>query len=285
MDSTGISATLAGNGGDDRNPFKSNPYFRAAANSKSLGKLTKAKDLPRSDADPNQPFYHEHAVLSQAAYDPVKFRNGYQDLGYEVDGELSQKSRTVFYNKTKKTAVIAYKGTHPSHISDLIADGQIFNGMDQYLSGRFRGAEKVYRQAVGKYGKDHVQVTGHSLGGSQAVHVGRKYGAVGTAFEPGAGPAGAFRRARQDIGDVASGKLLGLIHKGFKNAFADDKHTRVQIVGSAYKPRPAVGKDRYANLFHQAEYGISALFHLPGAEKRTWVKPCYKDNHTIKNFV
>lgn len=183
----------------------------------------------------------------------------------------------MFYNKKKNTAVIAYKGTNPSHVSDLIADGQIANGMDQYLSGRFRGAKKVYRQTTKKYGKEHVQITG----GSQAVHVGRKYGAIGTAFEPGSGPAGAFRRATQDLGDAASRKLLGLIHKGFKNSFADEKHTRVQIVGSAYKPKPAVGKDRYENLLHQAEYAISAL----SAEKRTWVKPRYKDNHTIKNFV
>lgn len=84
MNNGGISASLAGNGGDDQNPFKSNPYFRVAANSKSLGKLTKAKDLPRSEDDSNQPFYHEHAVLSQAAYDPVKFQKGYQQLGYEI---------------------------------------------------------------------------------------------------------------------------------------------------------------------------------------------------------
>ena len=43
-------------------------------------------------------------------------------------------------------------GTDPKHINDLIADGQIFNGMDEYLSGRFRGAEKAYRAAK-KYGK------------------------------------------------------------------------------------------------------------------------------------
>lgn len=125
--------------------------------------LTKAKDLPRSDIDVNKPFYHEHAILSQAAYDPIEFQKNYQSFGYEVDDELSQKSRTIFDNK----------------------DGQIVNGMDEYLSGRFRGAEKVDRQAAKKYGKENVLVTGHSLGRSQAVHVGRKYGARGTAFEPG----------------------------------------------------------------------------------------------------
>ncbi len=251
-----------------------------------LGELTKHKDLPRSKEDVNQPFYHEHAVLSQAAYDPVKFKSSYQQLGYEIDPDLTQPSRTVFYNKSKNKAVIAYKGTDPKHISDLIADGQIFNGMDEYLSGRFRGAEKAYRNTAKKYGKENVQVTGHSLGGSQAVHVGRKYGVEGTAFEPGSGVAGAFRRAREDIGNAAGHKLLSGIHKVFGKTISPEKKTTgVQIVGSAYKPLPAVGKDRYDNLFHQAEYGISALFHLPGSEKRTWVKAKYKDNHTIKNFV
>ena len=119
-------------------------------------------------------------MLSQAAYDPVKYQKHYQDVGYELDQDLSQKSISVFYNKAKNRAVIAYKGTDPSHLSDLIADGQIVNGMDEYLSGRFRGAEKVYRQTTKKCGRENVQVTGHSLGGSQAVHVGRKYGATGT---------------------------------------------------------------------------------------------------------
>jgi len=158
--------------------------------------------------------------------------------------------------------------------------------MDEYLSGRFRGAEKAYRNTAKKYGKENVQVTGHSLGGSQAVHVGRKYGVEGTAFEPGSGVAGAFRRAREDIGNAASHKLLSGIHKVFGKTFSPEKKTAgVQIVGSAYNPKAAIGKDRYENLFHHAEYGISALFHLPGSEKRTWVKAKYKDNHTIKNFV
>jgi len=145
--------------------------------------------------------------------------------------------------------------------------------MDEYLSGRFRGAEKAYRNTAKKYGKDNVQVTGHSLGGSQAVQVGRKYGVEGIAFEPGSGVVGAFRRAREDIGNAASHKLLSGIHKVFGKTFSPEKRTTgVQIVGSAYNPKLPIGKDRYENLFHNAEYGISALFHLPGSKKRTWRK-------------
>ena len=116
--------------------------------------------------------------------------------------------------------------------------------MDEYLSGRFKGAEKAYRNTAKKYGKENVQVTGHSLGGSQAVHVGMKYGVQGTAFEPGSGVAGAFRRARQDLGDFASNKLSGAIHIVFGKIIAPEKRRiGVQIVGSAYKPLPAIGKD------------------------------------------
>jgi len=207
-----------------------------------LGELTKHKDLPRSENDANQPFYHEHTVLSQAAYDPIKFKSNCQQLGYEVDNELSQPSRKVFYNKSKNKAVVAYKGIDPKHIYDLIVDGQIFNAMDEYLSGRFR-ADKAYRNTAKKYGKENVQVTGHSLGGSQAVHVGRKYGVEGTAFKPGSGVAGAFQRAREDIGDAASNKLLSGIHNVFSKTISPEKkRTGVQIGDSAYRPLPAIGK-------------------------------------------
>lgn len=267
-----IDSSLAGNDNVARSVYEIRPKEK-------LGQLTKNKDLPASADDSNKPFYHEHAVLSQAAHDPVNFKSDYQQLGYELDPELSQPSRSGFYNKSKNKAVIAYKGTDPKHISDLITDGQIFNGMDEYLSGRFRGAEKAYRNTAKKYGKENVQVTGHSLGGSQVVHVGRKSGVEGTAFQPGSGVARAFRRAREDLGDSASHKLLSGIHKVFgKTISTEKKRTGVQIVGSAYKPLPAIGKDRYENLFHHAEYAISALYHLPGNEKITWVKAKYKDN-------
>jgi len=70
-------------------------------------------DFPRSPDESNQPFYHRNALLSQAAYKQLaitKYKSNYQQLGYEVDNELSQPSRTVFYNKSKTKAVIAYDG-------------------------------------------------------------------------------------------------------------------------------------------------------------------------------
>lgn len=51
-----------------------------------LGEMSKSEDLPRSEEDANQPFYHEHAVLSQAAYDPIKFKSNYQDSCRFIQG-------------------------------------------------------------------------------------------------------------------------------------------------------------------------------------------------------
>ena len=73
----------------------------------------------RSADDPNQPVYHKHAVLSQAVYDPVKFQSNYKQLDYDIDPELNQMSRTLFYDKSKSNGVIAYKGTNPQHIGEI----------------------------------------------------------------------------------------------------------------------------------------------------------------------
>ena len=51
--------------------------------------------------------------------------------------------------------------------------------LHNYLNGRFRGAVQVYNQTKKKYGKNNVEITGHSLGGSQAMYIGRRYGLKG----------------------------------------------------------------------------------------------------------
>ena len=114
------------------------------------------QNVARSKRDDAKPYYREHAILSAAAYNPSKFRDRYMALGYTIDPDLSQKSRTVFYNPSSKKAVIAYKGMTPSinpiH-SDIAADIGIAAAIPNYLNGRFRGAVQVYNQTKKKYGK------------------------------------------------------------------------------------------------------------------------------------
>ncbi|KAL4440626.1 hypothetical protein ABPG75_003627 [Micractinium tetrahymenae] len=56
------------------------------------------------------------------------------------------------------------------------------------LSARFQKRLDVARQVTAKYGLGNVVVTGHSLGGAQAVMINRKLGLECHAFNPGAGP-------------------------------------------------------------------------------------------------
>ncbi len=70
-----IDNSLAGNDNGARNVYERRPKEK-------LGQLTKNKDLPTSADDVNKPFYHEHAVLSQAAYDPVKLKSTLMHMMY-----------------------------------------------------------------------------------------------------------------------------------------------------------------------------------------------------------
>ena len=100
------SATLAGNGGDHQNPFKPiglNLQIRifvlppVRSRWASLLRLRICHVVKKMLT----------SLFIKNTQSLVK-QKGYQPLGYEVDSELSQKYRSVFYNKKKTTAVIAY---------------------------------------------------------------------------------------------------------------------------------------------------------------------------------
>lgn len=110
------------------------------------------------------------------------------EKGWIVDKELSGKDYTTYYNPRTKKASIRYRETDPTNWRDLSTDVLIGVGL-QGLGSRFKRAEKVYDRASQKYGgKDNVSVYGHSLGGTQALHVNQTRGAEATAYNPGAGP-------------------------------------------------------------------------------------------------
>ena len=89
------------------------------------------------------------------------------------------------YSKDGK-ATIAYRGTDLWHLntSDLLADAAITLGIND-VSRRFTEAEDLYGRTVAKYGEGNVSVTGHSLGGSEALYVARNHHIGGTVFNPG----------------------------------------------------------------------------------------------------
>lgn len=236
------------------------------------------QNIPRSKVTPDKPWYDEYAKLSQAAYDPSKHTDTTRKMGYRIDKQLSSRTHTVYRHRSGKV-VVAYKGTSPEQWkrirgNDLAADLGIALGIPEHLNGRFRQADKVYRQAASKYGAKNVEVTGHSLGGSQAIYIGRKYHAKGIAFEPGSGPGDAINRFDEDLRH----KVTDMVYKGYKKHMpAASNRTGVHVVASSFSP----GKSKeYSPL-----YGIAGLYHLPGREKRTWVNPRLKNSHDVKNFL
>jgi len=148
----------------------------------------------RRKADPRKET--EYAQLSDMAYlgedcfDCPRFRKALRKRGlsqdYRVLPEHSTEDHVAFFNDKTNNAVLAFRGTNPRNVGDLRADLAIATGL-QSFAPRFADAGRVTRDLVKKYGKDNVHVTGHSLGGSQALHAAGRHGVEAHAYNPGAG--------------------------------------------------------------------------------------------------
>lgn len=128
------------------------------------------------------------ALLSRAAYEygSDKFAGMVPD-GLVVDTQLSDHDATVFYSKQTNRAYVAFRGTNPKDWTDLVADAFIATGRE-FLHPRFHRAVSRTREVQSKYGADNVRVTGHSLGGTQAMYVNAHTGVPATAYNPGFSP-------------------------------------------------------------------------------------------------
>lgn len=129
------------------------------------------------------------AYMSKGAYNPASMQGNLPD--YYIDNSLSTVDRTVYVNKSTGKATIAFRGTDTEHKDntwrDIGADISIVLGLEKY-NHRFKNSLNATKAAVAKYGADNVTVTGHSLGGSQAMYVSQKTGVKGTVFNPGVSP-------------------------------------------------------------------------------------------------
>jgi putative lipase involved disintegration of autophagic bodies len=123
--------------------------------------------------------------LSAAAYDNDKYRDKLRnDYGFEYDPELSDKNVSVYYSPKEQRAIASYRGTKMSNIDDLAADFDILQGKRQHH--RFSEAVQHAKRANQKY--KNLSTTGHSLGGTLALHVNKQLGLPARVYNPGSSP-------------------------------------------------------------------------------------------------
>jgi esterase/lipase len=125
-----------------------------------------------------------HALAAKNVY---SFKN-FEAFGdkWEMDKEHSIEGKWATYVSQKEPdrAILAYKGTAPTNISDLISDLFIALG-ETADSTRFQQALEAYKKVSSKYKK--LSITGHSLAGTMSQYVARATGADAYSWNAGWG--------------------------------------------------------------------------------------------------
>lgn len=101
--------------------------------------------------------------------------------GYDIDRYLSSNDHLVVFNSDTRQAVLGYRGTDVWNAKDVAADVRLAGeGWDHEGDERFDAAIDQFEQFRRTYYPFEMTVTGHSLGGSQAMWVGTRNPSVRT---------------------------------------------------------------------------------------------------------
>lgn len=131
-------------------------------------------------------------AFSNQAYQSEADRYGYD--GYEYVDDLSSKRQAVFYNKDLNKSFLAQRGTKPTDIQDLYQDAQILTGLFGQNSLRPTEGAKTINNIRDRYKDVQITNTGHSLGGSTANVLGKKFNMNTIAFNQGSGITQPFKK-------------------------------------------------------------------------------------------
>lgn len=132
----------------------------------------------------------DFALLSKKTYENSRQRREVE--GFDILPEFTSPDRTVYRHNGSGKVIIAFRGTTPNDwkggieskgFRDLTTDVILAFG-EQDHSHRFKNAERVTNRVIQKFGRENVIATGHSLGGSQALHVSNKFGIHAEVYNP-----------------------------------------------------------------------------------------------------
>jgi hypothetical protein len=137
----------------------------------------------------NAPKDIDFALLSKSAYNEGGKRNV---EGYDILTPYSSPDRVVYQHKRTKHVILAFRGTDARNwkngfsskgFRDITSD-ILLAGAAEGLSHRFTNAEEITQKLITQFGKENVTVTGHSLGGSEAMHVSKKFDVGAHVYNP-----------------------------------------------------------------------------------------------------
>ena len=176
------------------------------------------------------------SVLSKAAYDYYHF--GYEKANkemhnylprHEIMREFSDNDSIAVWGRDKNQIVLSFRGTQGTE--DIIPDLEIATGLSdapglsqvrQYagkvFGGRFNSAQVKYEALKKHYPDKDIVMTGHSLGGAQALSIARQNDEESYAFNPGAGIGPIFRAAWQSMRHTHKPQTIYTTHKDFISA-------------------------------------------------------------------
>lgn len=144
----------------------------------------------------------EHAELANAAYDGRDTRAS-KAFGYEYVPEYSDEDLSTYHNAYRGDTVLAFRGSHTWR-DWLVADAKLAGGASHLAADeRFMRHSEIVNRAAEHYGTQNLRMTGHSLGGTEALYHGIARGIPTNAFNPGSTPVNndltrLFRREARD---------------------------------------------------------------------------------------
>jgi hypothetical protein len=122
--------------------------------------------------------------FSQKAYETGAKR---KVAGWEILDANTTDDRVTYRNNNTGKVVLALRGTDPvtkgRRARDLSTDLLLAAGQ-QGISSRFANSTAEAKRLIATYGKENVTVTGHSLGGSQALWISNETGVEAHAVNP-----------------------------------------------------------------------------------------------------
>lgn len=141
-----------------------------------------------------------HLLISDAAYQKHDALDKLKDMGWKRIGKLSSKETSCFVKGRR--VVVGFRGTVINLPKDWATDAKAIatGGEKADQDQRFMQAGKDFGEIKAAYPGKILQVTGHSLGGTLALFVGRMACIGGTAFNPGSSPVGGLEKLMKRAG-------------------------------------------------------------------------------------